>query len=802
MKIPFSWLSEFVDLEGLDPYEVANRLAMIGTEIESVDRVEPAFENVITARIENIRKHPNAGQLSLCDVYTGREHLEIVCGAKNMKSGDVVPIALVGAKLSGGLQVEKRMIRGVESVGMMCSEMELGIGDDHSGILILDDNISLGKDFSKVTDQKDWILNLEITPNRVDCMNLIGVAREVAAAFDRKMLLSREFKAGVTIAQEPHLSIEVDDASVCPRYTAYCLDDISMGPSPFWVRQRLRKVGVRPINNVVDATNYILFEMGQPMHAFDMDRIDQQKIMVRRARDGEAIRTLDGVLRNTTSDTILITDPSGPIALAGIMGGENTEVSGATRRVVIESANFNPALITRTSKLTGLRTEASTRFEKGLDPNMTLPAAERCACMIAELSGARMFTNYLDVYPYPVKPWKVSVRKKKMSSFLGIEIKEVESRKIFKLLQIDCRDDGDKFELTIPTFRRDLQEEVDVFEEVSRIYSFDRFPSTLPLNRGHIGYRTFDQKQVEVIRSSVANAGLDEVISYSFSNEDVINRMGLVFEDWKLIKLKNPIIDSHSMMRPMLLPGLLEIAAKNFELNSSSIGIFELSKTYMYKSADDELPIEEPCLCLVLCGKAQAKDLYYDERDFDFYDLKGIIEFLVQKLNIRTLKLQPADVNYLHPAVSYKVLVDGGEVGHMGRLNPIIAERFDLPAECYVAELSVQGLILRSGVKESCYQPERFPPVKLDVAMIVNEDVSNEDILEIIKSHAGGLLDEVVLFDIFRGGQIGEGKKSMAYSLSFRRKDRTLREQEALKVFNVICNALRKKVDARIRERT
>lgn len=802
MKIPYSWLAEFVDLEGIDPYETANRLAMIGTEIESVDRAEPAFENVITARIEDIRKHPNADQLSICDVYTGREHLEIVCGAKNIKSGDVVPLALVGAKLSGGLQVEKRKIRGIESIGMLCSEVELGIGDDHSGILILDDNVSLGEDFSEVADQRDWILNLEVTPNRVDCTSLIGVAREVAAAFGRRTLLPVEFRADVTSEQEPPLSIEVDDVSICPRYTAYYLDDISITQSPFWIRQRLRKVGVRPINNVVDATNYVLFEMGQPMHAFDMDRINQQRITVRLARDGEMIRTLDGVLRNTTSDTILITDPSGPIALAGIMGGEGTEVSGVTRNVVIESANFNPALIMRTSKLTGLRTEASTRFEKGLDPNITLPAAKRCACMIAELSRARMFTKYLDVYPDPVRPWKVDVRKKKISSFLGVEIGEVESRKIFKSLQIECREDDDKFELAIPTFRRDLQAEVDIFEEISRIYGFDRFPSTLPLNRGHVGYKTFEQKQTEVIRNSAAQAGLDEVISYSFSNEDVIGKMGLVFEDWKLIKLKNPIIDSHSIMRPMLLPGLLEIAAKNFELGSSSIGIFELSKTYIYRSAGDKLPIEEPFLCLVLCGKAQAKDIYYNERDFDFYDFKGIIEFLAQKLNIKTLKLQLANVSYLHPAVSYVITVDGKDIGPMGRLNPLIAERFDLPAQCYVAELSVESLISCSGVKESCYHPERFPPVKLDVAMIIDESVSNEDIIKVIRSSAGGLLDEVVLFDIFRGGQIGEGKKSMAYSLYFRREDRTLREREALEVFNRICAALREKVNARIRERT
>ena len=801
MKIPFSWLSEFVDLEGLDPYEVANKLAMIGTEIESVDRIEPAFENVITARVENISKHPNADQLSICDVNTGDEQLKIICGAKNIKPGNMVPLALVGARLSGDIRVEKRKIRGIESVGMICSEVELGVGDDHSGILILEDDIPLGEDFSRVTGQEDWILNLEITPNRVDCMSIVGVAREVAAAFERRIISPKDFKADIEIMQESHLSIEVDDATICPRYTACCLEGISIGPSPFWVRQRLRKVGVRPINNVVDATNYVLFEMGQPMHAFDMDRIEQHKIVVRRAKKGEIIKTLDGTVRDTTADMILITDPSGPIALAGIMGGENTEVSDKTRRVIIESANFNPAMIMRASKQTGLRTEASTRFEKGLDPNMTLPAAVRCTRMIAKLSGARMFTMSLDVYPDPVVPWKVGVRKKKINSFLGVEVNNADSRKIFRSLQIDCRDDGDKYELTVPTFRRDLQMEVDILEEISRLFGYDRFPSTLPFNRGHVGYRTFEQKQIEVIRNCIAQTGLDEVISYSFSNESAISRMGIVLEDWKLIKLRNPIVDSHSIMRPMLLPGLLEIAAKNFEIGCPSIGVFELSKTYVYDSDGDELPAEKPFLCLVVCGKAQVKDLYYGERDFDFFDLKGVLEFLSQRLNVRTFGLQPTHVGYLHPAASYMVALDGENVGTMGRLNPAVAERFDLPEACYVAEISVNGLISHSCKKVSSYQPGKFPPVKLDIAMVVDENISNEDILSVLRSSAGDLLDEVVLFDVFRGGQIGEGKKSMAYSLSFRRDDRTLREQEAIEVFTRICEVLKDKMNVRIREK-
>jgi phenylalanyl-tRNA synthetase beta chain len=731
--------------------------------------------------------------------------LQIVCGAKNVAAGQRVPVALAGAKLPGGVHIKKANLRGVESNGMICSAKELGFPDkvlmkeQTEGILVLEPDAPIGGDIKEYLGMNDQVIELQLTPNRSDCLGMLGVAHEVAAIFNRELRLPMITEPMPQYASPVNVYIESEED--CPFYAAQVVHNLKVGPSPQWMQNRLISAGIRPINNIVDITNYVMLETGQPLHAFDYDQISGGQIGVRRAHEGEQIVTLDGVVRTCDPDMLLITNGEKPIAVAGVMGGESSEVTSETVSVLIEAAFFDPMMVRKTSRKLGLRSEASTRFEKGVDPEQIVPALYRAVQLLCQLAGGIVGSEAVVHKVGDVEEMIIDLRHERLVNLLGVQISHEEVLDIFRRLRFPARLNGDVYEVQVPTRRPDISLEVDLIEEVARIYGYDRIPTTLPWGQQPPGGLTKKQKLRRTIRHTLRNLGLHEVITYSLTSEQAEQIVASLHPDANPIRLAMPMSSEHAVLRTTLLPQLIEAAAYNVNHGNERVAIFELGRTYLSREETlTTLPEERYELAGLVTGKREPSIWKHPVLPAgDFYLVKGMLEALFTRLGIVDVVYQAVQPKGFHPGRTAEILADGEVIGVLGELHPKLAKQYDLE-QPVVFQLDVEKLLAAID-EEILYQPiPRFPAVTRDLAVIVDEDVPAGEMEEGIWEVAGELLQSVTLFDVFTGEQIGEGKKSVAYSLIYRASDRTLTDEEVNAVHERVVKYLEDVFGAKLRQ--
>jgi phenylalanyl-tRNA synthetase beta chain len=793
MLISLKWLYDYIDCP-LSAERIADGLTMAGLEVESLSLRYPQLKNVLTVRIEAVEPHPNAERLHICVVSDPDGLRRIVCGAPNVQVGAIVPLALPGAELPNG-SVREIKVRGELSKGMLCSQKELGLSEDHSGIWILPAGTPVGVPLDEALGIRDVLMEVGITPNRGDCLSMAGIAREVAALCKTPVKYASIAVDETGPAIDTLTSVTVDDPAGCPRYAARVMLGVKIGPSPEWLKDRLEALGIRSINNIVDVTNYVMMELGQPLHAFDFNRLSQRRIVVRKARPGERFITLDGIERDMADGAVLICDGAGPVAIAGIMGGLNSEIEQDTGDVLIESAYFEPLSIRRTSRRLGLKTESSYRFERGTDPGGVLRALDRAAELMLEVGGGAVAAGRIDVYPNPIKAQEIVLRVGRANRLLGTRLSLREMKDTLERIEmrVDALD-SDRLRVFVPGFRGDITREVDLCEELARISGYDGIPVTSPAAAVQAAGFDPHQRARRELKNLLAGAGFFEVINYSFISHESIRRLRYSQSDPVLdpIRLKNPISDEQSVMRTTLLPGLLQNARYNFDRRSENFGIFEISKVFL--PVKDGLQADEPHhLAGVIAGK-RAQQALYSDTDVDYTDVKGVVEAVCGFLRIDDARFVAKSLPpWLDPCGSASVFVKGERVGELGRVHSEVLEAYDLKRPIFAFRLDFDRLFALKGPAPVYKVLPKFPPVPRDIALIAEEKLPVEEPFDFILSLNEPLLESIEIFDIFRSDQIGTGKKSIGYRLTYRADDRSLTDEEV----NALHVELVKKVTAR-----
>ena len=770
MRVVYSWLKEFVEVTE-PPEALGEILTAAGMKVEKVHRVGEGLEGVVVGEVLKIEPHPNADKLIVVTADTGSRQLRIVCGASNFQVGDRVPVAAPGSRLPQLGELEARKLRGVLSEGMLCSAAELGVGTDHSGILVLAEDSAPGADVKDLLGGGDAVLELEITPNRPDAMSLIGIAREVAAFTGGRLKETAVSLAESARSASGLVNVKVYDSKGCPRYLARVIETVEIGPSPPQVQSRLRLAGMRPINNVVDATNYALLVTGHPMHAFDLATLSEATIVVRRASAGEKLTTIDGAEISLDPDDVVIADASRPVALAGIMGGLDTGVTQSTTTVALESAYFDPPAVFRASRRHQLRTESSARFERGVDPNNVAFAADLAASLIAAWAGGQAAAGTVDIYPEPAAPRSVPLRPDRANLLLGTALEPGEMTVAFERLGLEASQGNALIEVKVPTRRRDLVIEEDLVEEIARVVGFDNIPSTLPGGQDRIGSLPRKEKLTRRLKAALATEGLFEARgSILISAPDF---------EWSCpgtaaTRLTNPLSEEESVLRGSLLPGLVRSVARNFSRRNTDVRLFEMGSVF---TGD-----ETPRLGLAV-GGVTAQQWFGASRPLDFYDLKGPVEVIARTLNLGDLAFEAsAAAGPYHRPESAGVFAGETLVGTMGRLAGEVAARLDLDYPVYVAEFGLRLLLELAGPDASPRaEAARFPAVFVDLAVSVPDTADAGEVLAAAREGAGEILEEIRVIDVYRGEQVAAGRKSLAFSMTFRRPDRTLKDDEALK---------------------
>ena len=805
MRTPYAWLCEYCD-PGLSAEEIAERLDLTGTELERIEQVGlPSVDNFVVGKVLAAEQHPDADRLKVCQVDVGAgEPSTIVCGAPNVAAGQTVPVALPGAVMPDGTKLGKAKLRGVESHGMICAEDELGLGDQHKGIMVLDDSLAAGTPLSDVVPIADQALELEITPNRPDCLSVYGIAREVHAATGAPLVADpteADAEPSGSDEVEDHASVEIADPDVCLRFTARVFEDVTIGPSPLWLRQRLIAAGQRPIDNVVDITNYVMLLTGQPMHAFDLDEVRGSRIVVRKATAGEKMTTLDDVERSFEPEMALVCDAEGPSGIAGIMGGQISEVSETTTRVLMEAATWVGPNVLKTSKALGLRSEASTRFEKQLHPDQALAAQRLAARLMVEIAGARLVPGTIDAYPQPQPPRVVELSLDRVERTLGVRIEDAEVERILASLGFAAERSGDLLAVTVPPWRdADVQRPADLIEEIARIHGLDKLPTTLPARERAVGRLTHSQKLRRRLEDALRDRGMDEIVGWSFMAPATLERLRL--EGAAVLALSNPLSEDHSAMRPLLLPGLLDAARRNAAHGIQGLALFESAHVY---EGDGELdapegspegaaPATERHHLAGLITESSPATWRSPAGAADFYAAKGYVEALFAVAGLE-LAVEPlGDLPYLHPGRAGRALVAAEselvDVGWIGELHPLVAREWDLEGVA-AFELDVDVLAeLTEGAPATYEDVTTFPAVLQDIAVVAPSDVSAATVEETVRGAGGELLASTSVFDVYEGEQVGEGKRSLALRLEFRAADRTLTEDEVTQRRQAIVAAL------------
>jgi phenylalanyl-tRNA synthetase beta chain len=795
MRVPFAWLRSYCD-PGLGAAQAADLLTLAGDKLERLHRVGVGDVSAfVTGRVLDAEQHPDADRLTVCKVDVGRgDPQTIVCGAPNVAAGQTVAVALPGAVMPDGSTLGEAKLRGVVSSGMILAEDEVGIGEDHFGIMVLDGDVPVGEPLSEHLPIADEVLELEITPNRPDLMGVYGVARDLHAV------------TGAALAEDPthadaeprgddaaddHISIEIDP-EICLRFTARVFEDVKIGPSPLWLKQRLMAAGQRPISNVVDITNYVMLTTAQPLHAFDLDKVRGGRIDVRRATEGERMVTLDDAERVFTSEMALVCDAEGPSGIAGIMGGQVSELSDTTTRVLMEAATWVGANIMRTSKALGLRTEASARFEKQLHPEQAIAAQRLAARLMVELCGARMVPGTVDVYPQPAQPRVAPLRHERISKLLGAEIEPDAVEGILERLGFDQADGG----WVVPPWRdSDVQREADLIEEVARVHGLDKLPTTLPARRSAVGRLTPSQRLRRRLEDLLRDRGLDECISYSFTSPRALERLRL--GDQPALALENPLSEEQSVMRPLLLPGLLDAAHHNAAHGRPALALFESAHVYAPTGPLEDAPAGSPAGATpalerhhlaVLQTQALPGGWRSEPRPADFFGARAVLEAVLEVAQV-DWRAEPQAQPFLHPGRSAAVFAGERNVGWVGELHPLVAAEWELAGPAAGFEIDLDA-VEQLGEPQPYRDVSSFPTVLQDIAVVVGEDVSAATVIDTIRSAGEPLLATVELFDVFRGEQVGEGEKSLALRLSFQAPDRTLTDAEVAEPRQAIEAAL------------
>ena len=794
MKLNRKWLhEEFVDLSGVSDKEFVEVLTVAGQKVETYERLDAEIKNVVVGKVLEIVRHQNSDHMWVCQIDVGEEApVQIVTGAQNVKQGDLVPVAKHNSWLPGGVHITKGKLRGEVSNGMLCGLEELGLttGDFpyaiEDGIFILEEECHIGQDINEVIGNDDTVVEFEITNNRPDCYSVIGLAREAAAAFNKPMRHHEPLVNGSEAGSiYEHLDVEVPAEKLCNRYTSRMVANVKIGPSPKWLRQRLRANGVRPINNIVDITNYVMLEYGQPMHAFDYRYVSSGKIIVREAEEGEKLTTLDGIVRPLKPGMLVIADEDRAIGLAGIMGGENSEIMDDTTMVVFESANFDGTSIRQTALSLGMRTEASGKFEKHLDPMMTVPAVER-ACELVELLGAGdVLDGIIDIINYIPQPKTLQLEPEKINKLLGTNISEEDMISYLNRLEIPVEGRT----IHVPSFRPDLNLMADIAEEVGRIYGYNEIPTTAFKTSTQGGYSK-DMLLENKAGAQCRAMGYSEIITYSFVSPTIFDSIRISADSplRNALRIKNPLGEDTSIMRTIALPSMLEILGRNNNYHNKSVKLYELAKIYL-PVAGQVLPEEPKMLVLGTYGD-----------NANFFSLKGELEAVFAALRTRKASYTAVSDNpSYHPGRCAKVTVDGVDVGFLGQVHPLVAKNYGLDCEVYCAEISFTKL-LELLLPEVTYTPlPKYPSVTRDLAMVCDESLTVAQAENVITAAGGKLLRSVRLFDIYRGANIGEGKKSLAFALELRADDRTLTDADSEGVITKVLNALREQCGAVLR---
>jgi phenylalanyl-tRNA synthetase beta chain len=797
MRIPYRWLREFVDVAA-GPRDVTERLTMAGIETSPVAEGASELAGLVVAEVLDVAPHAAGGALRVCEVSTGAERYRVVCGAPNVRAGVRAAFAPPGATLPGGRSVAVATIRGTASEGMLCSEAELGIGQDADGILLLDADAPVGADLVGHLGLDDAILEVEATPNRPDCLSILGVAREVAALTGGRLRLP-----DCGVREDPGLTtagwrVTVEDPELCPRYAARLIAGVTVGPSPGWLAQRLRAVGLRPINNVVDVTNYVLWELGHPLHAFDGDLLSGRHVVVRRARPDETVVTLDGQSRPLGETMLVIADAARAVAVAGVMGGASTEVRASTRTVLLESAYFAPGSIRRTAKALALSTEASYRFERGADVEGLRDALDRAARLVAELGGGRVATGVLDAYPVPRRPLAVSLRLDRIRRVVGACPPRSVVADILRGLGFPATERDGGFDVVVPAFRRDVTMEDDLVEEIARVWGYGQIPSTLPSGTLALTRRPRHLVALDAVRRSLAAAGCQEAVSLSPIDPAHLRHLGLQADDPRVVRLQNPLAADRSVLRPTLLFGLLEAVQINVRRQAPDVRLFEVGRVFEGVGRG-ELPREDTRVGVVLTGLRAPRAWHTPRARVDVFDVKGAVEGLVEALGRGDVELEPGPAPYLEDGRAATVLVQGTPVGRLGELHPDVQRAFDLPGPVYVAEVSLDAIEALPG-RAVQYRPlVRYPGIQRDLAVVVAADVPSADVTRAIEAIRAPWLRRLVLFDVYEGVQVGPGRKSLAYGLLYQADDRTLTDAEVNRAHAEVVERLRAGLGADVR---
>jgi phenylalanyl-tRNA synthetase, beta subunit, non-spirochete bacterial len=792
MKVPVIWLKDYVDID-ISPKDLGDRLTLSGSKVEEVAITGDEIQNVVTGKIIKIEKHPDAEKLSICQVDIGEsEPIQIVTAATNMKEQDVVPTALHGSTLHGGLKIKKGKLRGAVSNGMFCSEEELGIAGDEPvhGLMILSEDTPIGKDIKEVLDMTSAVIDLEITSNRPDCLSIVGMARETAATLNKtyKMPLL-DYKSVCKDKIEDEIKVEVRD-NLCRRYMARGVKNIKIEPSPGWMQDRLLEAGVRPINNIVDITNFVMLELGQPMHAFDAREITSKTIVVERAKAEEQFTTLDGGERVLNSDVLNIKDGERTIGLAGIMGGLNSEVKEDTTAIIFESATFNGTNIRISSQKLGLRTEASSRFEKDLDPNLAQIAIDRACHLIEELAAGEVMEGTIDIYPEKLQPHSLEVDYNWVNKFLGTEISKQDMVNYLNRLELVTELKEDTLVIDVPTFRGDVNIKEDVAEEIARIYGYNNIPTTVIRSVNTRGGKSKKQQLDDKVIEALIGSGLNQSISYSFVSRKVFDKILLDNESSlrNAIAIRNPLGEDYSIMRTTTIPSIMESLARNYSRNNETARLFEIGKIYIPNEDSSKLPEERNLVTIGLYGNA------------DYFHVKGVVENILGSLGIEKFSFKRESENpSFHPGKTAALYIKRDLVGILGEVHPDAADNYGVDERCYVAELNLDVLYSYANLDKKYKALPKFPAVTRDMAILIDDSVLVQDIEDLMWKQGGNMVESINLFDVYKGEQIPAGKKSIAYSIIYRLENKTLTDAEVNKVHDKIVRTLENKLGAELR---
>lgn len=805
MNTPLSWVKAYVPELSCTAREYMDAMTLSGTKVEGYEELDKNLEKIVVGKILKIEKHPDANKLIICQVQISEEGdtVQIVTGAPNVKEGDKVPVVLEGGRVAGsahddtphpdGIKIKKGKLRGVESFGMMCSIGELGSSKEfypdaaEDGIYILSDNENykdapIGSSAVELLGLNDVVVEYEVTSNRVDCFSIIGIAREAAATFRKPFVLPEIKPTGNSENVQDMIRVEIKDKDLCKRYVGRVVKNIKIGPSPEWMQRRLAACGIRPINNIVDITNYVMEEYGQPMHAYDLDTIAGNKIVVRRANEGETFTTLDGQERKLDPSMLMICDADKAIGIAGIMGGDNSKITDDVKTMLFEAACFDGTNIRLSGKKLGMRTDAQAKFEKGLDPNTAKLAMDRACELIEELGAGEVVGGYVDEYEKVNKPVKVGYDPEKINKLLGTDISEEEMVEYFKMIEFEV-DEANK-ELTIPTWRQDIHCLADVAEEVARFYGYDNIPTTLPKGSAN-GSLSYKLRIENIARNMAEQFGFSEAMTYSFESPKVFEKLRIEQNDSlrDVIVISNPLGEDYSIMRTSTLNGMLTSLATNYNRRNKDVRLYEIANIYIPKALPlTELPDERTQFTLGMFGAG------------DFFDLKGIVEEFLEKVGLKGLETyDPASKKpFLHPGRQADIIYDGTVIGYLGEVHPEVSEAYGIGERVYIANIDMPEIVARANFDLKYKGIAKYPAVTRDISMVMEKSIMVGQVEEVIRKCGGKLLEECKLFDVYEGSQIKEGFKSVAYSISFRASDRTLADQDVNTIMDKILKNLEK----------